>query len=193
MVNKIFALVGPFASGKRTLALQLSHMGVHYIPTYTTRPTDEKDTHPGLVRTLDHDEFFRQEFMVRYSYEGHYYGLAKGDVLHALKHYHISVIILDQSAIGQLSKLLRDNFVSIYLMVDYVTLVGRMLSMGCTNDEIKYHLENAEVNKEFDAWKVTTHIIKNTQDPHIALEEILTLMGLMRLLPHEELNRRLHE
>ncbi|MCI6283570.1 guanylate kinase [Selenomonas sp.] len=193
MVNKIFALVGPFASGKRTLALQLSHMGVHYIPTYTTRPTDAKDTHPGLVRTLDHDEFFRQEFMVRYSYEGHYYGLSKGEVLHALKHYHISVILLDQSAIGQLSKLLRDNFVSIYLMVDYVTLVSRMLTMGCTNDDIKYHLEYAEVNKEFDAWKVTTHVIKNTQDPHVALEEILTLMGLMRLLPHEELNRRLHE
>ena len=193
MVNKIFALVGPFASGKRTLAMQLSHMGVHYIPTYTTRPSDPKDTHPGLVRTLEQEEFFRQEFMVRYSYEGHYYGLAKGEVLQALKHYPISVIIIDQSAISQLAKLLRENFVSIYLMVDYVTLVSRMLMMGCTNDDIKYHLEYAEVNKEFDAWKVTTHVIKNTQDPHIALEEILTLMGLMRLLPHEELNRRLHE
>ncbi len=57
MVNKIYALIGPFASGRRTLAMQLSRIGVHYIPTYTTKPTDAKDTHPGLFRTLPQEEF----------------------------------------------------------------------------------------------------------------------------------------
>ncbi len=77
-------------------------------------------------------------------------------------------------------------------MVDYVTLVGRMLTMGCTNDDIKYQLEYAESNKLFDTWKETTYVVKNTHDPHVALEQILALMGLMHLLPTEELNMKLH-
>ena len=137
MVNKIYALIGPFASGRRTLAMQLSRIGVHYIPTYTTKPTDPKDTHPGLFRPLPQEEFDKQDFMLRASYQGFYYGLTKTDVLQALKNYHASIIILDTGSIAPLSRLLRENLVTIYLMVDYVTLVGRMLTMGCTNDDIK--------------------------------------------------------
>ena len=192
MVNKIYALIGPFASGRRTLALQLSRIGVHYIPTYTTKPTDPKDTHPGMFRTLPQEEFSKQDFMLRTSYQGHSYGLTKGDVLQALRNYHASVIILDTASIAPLSRLLRENLVTIYLMVDYVTLVSRMLTMGCTNDDIKYQLEYAESNKLIDTWKETTYVIKNTQEPHIALEQILALMGLMHLLPPEELNMNLH-
>lgn len=192
MVNKIYALVGPFASGRRTLALQLSHLGIHYIPTYTTKPTDPKDTHPGLVKSLTQEEFFRQDFMVRVAYQGHYLGIAKGEVLYALKNYRASVILLDQSAIAPLTRLLRENVVTIYLMVDYVTLVSRMLQMGCSNDDIKYQLEYAEANHVFDTWKETTFVVKNTQDEHIALQQILTIMGLTRLLPPEELKKRLH-
>ncbi len=143
MVNKIYALIGPFASGRRTLAMQLSRIGVHYIPTYTTKPTDAKDTHPGLFRTLPQEEFDKQDFMLRASYQGFYYGLTKADILQALKNYHASIIILDTGSIAPLSRLLRENLVTIYLMVDYVTLVGRMLTMGCTNDDIKYQLEYA--------------------------------------------------
>ncbi len=96
MVNKIYALIGPFASGRRTLAMQLSRIGVHYIPTYTTKPTDAKDTHPGLFRPLPQEEFDKQDFMMRTSYQGYYYGLTKGDVLQALKNYHASIIILSR-------------------------------------------------------------------------------------------------
>ncbi|MCI6101349.1 MAG: guanylate kinase [Selenomonas sp.] len=192
MVNKIYALIGPFASGRRTLAMQLSRIGVHYIPTYTTKPTDAKDTHPGMFRTLPQEEFDKQDFMLRTSYQGYAYGLTKTDVLQALKNYHASIIILDMGSIAPLSRLLRENLVTIYLMVDYVTLVGRMLTMGCSNDDIKYQLEYAESNKLFDAWKETTYVIKNTHDLHVALEQILALMGLMHLLPSEELNTKLH-
>lgn len=192
MVNKIYALIGPFASGRRTLAMQLSRIGVHYIPTYTTKPTDAKDTHPGLFRTLPQEEFDKQDFMLRASYQGFYYGLTKADILQALKNYHASIIIIDTGSIAPLSRLLRENLVTIYLMVDYVTLVGRMLTMGCTNDDIKYQLEYAESNKLFDTWKETTYVVKNTHDPHVALEQILALMGLMHLLPTEELNMKLH-
>lgn len=44
-----------------------------------------------------------------------------------------------------------------------------MLTMGCTNDDIKYQLEYAESNKLFDTWKETTYVVKNTHDPHVAL------------------------
>ena len=107
MVNKIYALIGPFASGRRTLAMQLSRIGVHYIPTYTTKPTDAKDTHPGLFRTLPQEEFDKQDFMLRASYQGFYYGLTKADMLQALKNYHASISILDTGSIAPLSRLLR--------------------------------------------------------------------------------------
>lgn len=36
MANQIFALVGPYASGKTTLISKLMDLGVHYIPVYST-------------------------------------------------------------------------------------------------------------------------------------------------------------
>ena len=36
MSNKLFALVGPYASGKSSLITRLMDLGVHYIPVYST-------------------------------------------------------------------------------------------------------------------------------------------------------------
>lgn len=187
MVNKIYALVGPYAAGKSTLATQLISIGVHYIPTYTTKEPRKGEYPPGIFQTLSQDEFFRQQFMVRVAYQGGYYGIKKDDILAALKHHPTSLILLDAGAIAQLNHLLKGSLVTIFLMTDYVTLVSRMLKKGCSNDTIKYQLEYAESNKEYEAYKETDYIVKNTQEPHVALKQILTIMDLTTLLPKEKL------
>ena len=191
MVNKIYALVGPYASGKSTLATQLISMGVHYIPTCTTKKFRKGEYPPGIYTTLGQEEFFRQQYMAHIACQGDYFGLRKDDILPALQEHPTNLILLDAGAIPQLNHLLKENLVTIYLMVDYVTLVSRMLMKGCTNSDIKYQLEYAESNKLFDAYKETTYVVKNTQEPHVALNQILAIMGLLTILPPIELAKHL--
>ena len=74
-------------------------------------------------------------------------------------------------------------------MTDYVALVDRMLRMGLRNDEIKYHLEYAEANKEFESYKFTNYVVKNTGKLRVTMEQVLAVMGLMTLPSQKEFNR----
>ena len=192
MANKLYALVGPHASGKSTLIKELIKTGVHYIPLYTTRVPESTprnlESDPELYRFLDKTNFFKQDFLVKTTYKGDYFGLLKKDVLDSLQRYPNSVVMLDAQSLNQLSKLLRESFESIYIMVDYVTLVERMLRMNHTNDEIKQHIEYAENNGEFDSWKIATHVIKNVQTPDVALRQLLAILGLMVPITGQHVN-----
>ena len=42
MANKIYAFLGPHMSGKSSMVSQLMSMGIHYIPTVTTRVFDDR-------------------------------------------------------------------------------------------------------------------------------------------------------
>lgn len=183
MTNKIYALVGPHAAGKTTLIGQLISMGLNYIPTYTTRTPGKIDSDTTYFKFISKEKFFKMDFIVKVTYKGDYYGILKKDILTALQTKSISLIMLDANGLKQLTKLLKGNLESIYIMCDYVALVERMLRMGHTNADIKYNLEYSENNNEFDTWKVTTHVVKNVSDPRIALNQILALMGLMTVSP----------
>lgn len=182
MTNKLYALVGPHASGKSTIVQELMKLGVNYIPSYTTRAPDSYALSPvvaaKLYRFLDKDDFFGQDFLVRVTYKGEYYGLVKQEILDALQNHQNSVIISDAQGIKQLSKLLKENFESIYIMADYLTLVERMLFLKHNNDDIKYHIEYAESNGEFDTWKVATHVVKNISSFDTTMRQILAILGL---------------
>ena len=189
MTNKIYALIGPHASGKTVLIDKLMQLGIHYIPLYTTRQPGKIDSDERFYRFVSKAEFFKQEFVVRVTYKGDYYGILKKDVLSALQEHKISLLMLEANGIKQLTRLLKENFETIFLMVDYLTLVERMIRLGHKNNEIKYHLEYAENNNEFDNWKNATHVvkIKNAKDPGTAFAQVLAIMGLMQLLPPEKL------
>ena len=195
MTNMIYALVGPHAAGKATLVTQLISMGIPFIPTYTTYefPTHgrnrQKTKSAQLYRTVSREEFSQLDLVVQFTHKGDFYGIRKDDILNALKEHAISVMILESSGIKQLNKLIKKKLSTIYLMADYVTLIDRMLRMGYTNDEIKYHLQYAENNKEFDSWKLTTHVIKNTHDPKLSLAQLLSIMGLSTVVPQEQFNK----
>ena len=189
MANKIYAFVGPLAAGKYMLLSQLRSMGIHYIPIYTTRQLTKHESETDLYKTITKTDFFKQNFIVKITYKGEYYGILKEDVLTSLRDHKISMTILDVNGIKQLNKLLKHNLDSIYIMCDYITIVERMLRMGYTNADIKYHLEYAESNGEFDNWKITTHVIKNISDPKAALSQILSIMGLTTVLPKTEFEK----
>ncbi len=182
MKNKLFALVGPHASGKSTIVRELMRLGVNYIPLYTTRSPESYANNPvgaaAMYRFVDKIEFFKQDFLVKLTYKGEYYGMMKQEILSSLQNHQNSIIVSDAQGIKQLSKLLKDSFESIYIMVDYVTLVERMLRMKHTNDEIKYHIEYAESNAEFDTWKISTHVVKNIISFDTTMSQILAILGL---------------
>lgn len=187
MVNQVYALVGPHAAGKTTMISQLISMGINYVPTYTTRRYgNQQPAKKVLYRTLKKEEFMEQDFIVKVPYQGEYYGLKKDELLTSIHTRKISLIVLDAVGIKQLDKLVKQNLSTIYLMVDYVALVDRMLRMGHSNDEIKYYLEYAESNKEFDSWKITDYVVKNIGRPQATLNQILSIMGLTMLLPPKE-------
>ena len=182
MNNKLYSLVGPHACGKSTIIQELIRRGVNYIPLYTTRSPDSYVHNPvsaaKMYRFIEKEDFFKQDFLVKITYKGEYYGMMKQEILGGLQNHKHNVVIADVQGIKQLSKLLKDNFESIYLMVDYVTLVERMLHLKHSNDEIKYHIEYAESNGEFDTWKISTHVVKNIISFDSTLNQILAIMGM---------------
>lgn len=186
MPNKIVALVGPHASGKTMIIKQLASMGINYIPVYTTRNIEEAGMDRDIYHYMDKLEFFKQDFITKCTYKGEYYGTLKNDILNGLHTYPISLTILTASGVKQLSNLLKGSFETVYIMSDYVTLVERMLRLGHTNDEMKSHLDYGEANHEFDGWKTATHVVKNNSDPQKTVNQIMTILGLMRTVPEEE-------
>ncbi len=187
MKNKLYALVGPHASGKTSIIRELMKHGVNYIPLYTTRSPEAYSNNPvgaaTMYRFMDKADFFKQDFLVKITYKGEYYGIMKEEILNALQAHKNNVIITDAQGAKQLSKLLKDSFESIYIMVDYVTLVERMLVMKHTNDEIKYHIEYAESNGEFDTWKTANYVVKNIISFESSVNQILAIMGLAVPVP----------
>jgi len=189
MPNKIYAFVGPQGCGKGTMVSQLRSMGIHYIMTDTTRTFTKREAgRTELYRTIKKEEFAAQDYMSRITYQGEYYGIRKDAIASALEKHRISIAIIDPGAIKQLMKFIKKNLVTIYLMIDQETLVDRMLKMNLTNDEITYNVDYSESNGEFDSWKLTNYVVKNTGSPKNTLEQILTIMGLMTLVPQKDFN-----
>lgn len=178
MTNKIYALVGPYASGKNTLIEKLVDLGINYIPVYSTGdPRNVKRT-SNLVRYVSKTQFSHEDWMVRVTYKGDYYGIKKTDLLDSLNNNKISITMLDQNGVKQVQKLMNGSVKTIYLMVDYVSLVDRMLARGLNNTDMKYHLEYAESNGEFNYWKSANYIIKNTSTVESAYNQLMAILGL---------------
>ena len=106
MANQIFALVGPYASGKTTLISKLMDLGVHYIPVYSTSDAMRLKKDKRLVNFVSKSAFAQGDWMVKVAYKGDYYGIKKQDMLDSIKSNRISVTLLDQNGVKQLAKLI---------------------------------------------------------------------------------------
>lgn len=170
---------------------QLMSMGIHYVPTITTKYFDDRYAYKRrLFRTVKPEEFAAEKFIVNTSYQGSSYGLRKEDVLQSYQQHKISIMIMmDPTGIKQLSKFINQDLVSIFLMIDDNAFVERMLRTGCSNDEIKYYVDYAETNKEFENWKATDFVVKNVSTARVALEQILSIMGLVTLVSQSDFDK----
>jgi len=188
MANKIYAFLGPHTSGKSTMVSQLMSMGVHYIPTVTTRVFDDRYAYKRKIyQTVKSNDYEKEKFIVNNTYQAHSYGLRKSDVLDAYQNHKISVTIMhDVSGIKQLMKFINQDLVSIFLMIDDEVFVDRMLRAGCSNDEIRYYVETADETGEFEHWRDVDFVVKNTSTARVALEQILAIMGLVTLVPQSD-------
>ena len=193
MTNRIYALVGPHGAGKSTMAFLLKEMGIHYIPVYTTHifPKGDRRTDKNLefYRSVSREELNRLDLVAQFTHKGDIYGVRKEDILGALEHHRISIMIMESSGIRQLGKFIKKNLFTVYLMADCMTLVKRMLDMSCSNEEIKYHLQYDENNHEFDNWKITDYVIKNTGTPAQEADQLLAIMGLTAVVPPDQFTR----
>lgn len=186
--NKIYAFLGPHTSGKSTMAAQLMSMGIHYIPTITTRVFDDRYAYKRrLYKSVKSKDYENEKFIVNTTYQAQSYGLRKSEVLDAYQKHRISIALMhDVAGIKQLTKFINQDLVTIFLMIDDEVFVDRMLRAGCSNDEIRYYVETAEETGEFDHWRDTDFVVKNTSTARAALEQILAIMGLVTLVPQED-------
>ena len=99
-------------------------------------------------------------------------------MLNALNSHRVCVTFLNSNGVKQLSKIFPKNLETIFIMADYVTLIDRMLKMGHNNMDMKYHLEYAENNGEFENWKITDHVIKNNGNGEKSFNQLMAIMGL---------------
>ena len=189
--NKVYALLGSHASGKSSMISQLVSMGLHYIPTVTTKYFDDRYAYKrNLFQTVKPDAYAQEKLIVNSQYQGSSFGLRKSDVLESYQQHQISIMLMmNADGIKQLSKFINKDLVTIFLMINEEIFIERMLRAGCSNDEIKYFVEYADTNKEFDQWKDVNFVIKNTASPRVALEQILAIMGLVTLIPQEEFDK----
>lgn len=186
--NKVYALLGSHASGKASMISQLVSMGLHYIPTVTTKHFDDRYAYKRkLFEMLKPDAYAAEKLIVNSQYQGSSFGLRRTDVLDSYQEHKISIMLLmNSNGIKQLSKFINQDLVTIFLMINEEVFIERMLRAGCSNDEIKYFVEYADANKEFEQWKDVNFVIKNTSSPRVALEQILAIMGLVTLIPQAD-------
>ena len=188
MANKIYAFLGSHMSGKSTMVSQLMSMGIHYIPTVTTRVFDDRFAYKRRIyQSVKSDVYKGEKFIVNTNYQAHSYGLRKNEVLDAYQSHRISIALMhDVAGIKQLQKFINQDLVTIFLMIDDEVFVDRMLRAGCSNDEIRYYVETADETGEFEHWRDVDFVVKNTSTARVALEQILAIMGLVTLVPQTD-------
>ena len=189
--NTVYAFLGPMCSGKSTMVSQLMSMGIHYVPSITTKVFEDRFAYKRrLFRTVSKEDYNAEKLVVSSNYQGSTFGLRKDEVLDSYRQHKISVIIMmDTDGIKQLAKFINQDLVTIYLMVNDEVFIERLLRAGCLNDEINYYMEYAEANKEFEKWKNANYVVKNTSSPRTALEQILAIMGLVTLVPQADFDK----
>lgn len=178
-MNKIYAIIGPHAAGKTAIISKLKAQGIPFIVSHTTRTPrpDEKDGREYYFVTKE--EFFKLDLVEKVTYQGEYYGIAKNELLTKMQSSKINTVMVEQSGYKQLKKLLGDRLESIYIMVDYVTMVERMLNNKETSEQIKKQLEYTETNGELENWKITNYVVKNINNINTTINQILAIMGLL--------------
>lgn len=178
-MNKVYAIIGPPASGKTSIVKAVAEFGVPTLISHTTRAPKAGEKNGVDYYFVNKEAFSTMSFMEKTSYADHLYGLTKEEVLNKIKLYPVSVVDIDLAGFGQLKKLLGERLNSIYTLVDKDVIINRYILQGEESLNIKQRLEYAEKNGEFNNWQIADYVVKNTAQLEITVRQVLAIMGLV--------------
>lgn len=178
-MNKVYALIGPPASGKTTIVKQLfQHFGIPALISHTTRPLKEGEEDGKDYYFVSKSEFAAIQHIEKIVYSGYFYGLSKDEVLNKIKLHSISVVDIDVEGYYQLKKFLSERLESIYILVDKDEILNRYLAQGKSPEDITTLIEAAEANGEYNNWQIADHVVKNTSSIEVTLRQIIAIINL---------------
>jgi len=176
MDNRIYALVGPHASGKTALAAKMSELGIPILSldTCLNDLPEGRETSPACC--VSRQEFGNRQYLMTYTYHGITFGIRQQETLQALDENPTSIMLIDLPALPALKELLGERLVTIFLMVDYDVQIQRMLKMGADYETIRQQLQDDHDGGDVDGWKLTDCVIKNTGSLDDAANQLLAIM-----------------
>jgi guanylate kinase len=178
-MNKLYAIIGPPASGKTTIVKQLfEHYGIPALVSHTTRLPKENEENGKDYYFVSKADFATIQHIEKANYSGDFYGLSKSEVLNKIKLHPVSVVDIDVNGYNQLKKLLSGHLESIYILVNKDEIISRYLAQGKSAEDIKMLLEYAEANGEFNNWQIADHVVKNTGSIEVTLRQIVAILDL---------------
>ena len=185
-MNKVFALIGPPASGKTSILNELARYGIPEMVSHTTRKPRAGEIHGVHYYFVSKEDFQKNELIERVEYSGNLYGLSKAEVLDKVNKYPVSTVAIDTQGWNQLKKLLANRLESIFIMADQDSVVGRMVERGDDNDLINRRIEYAKNTGEFNNWQAADYVVKNTGSLEVAVRQVLAIIGKVSLPPQAE-------
>ena len=189
--STLYALMGPLAAGKSTLVRMAMDMGINYIPAYTTEWLHGRSRRGKLLNRMEPEAFNQERFYAQTGWRGYQYGWYEKDILEAMANHRCNLMIINEAVMPRFKTLLRRNLVVIHLMVDYTTLLERMVADKVAPEQIQEELRYIEENKILDGWKQADYVIKNMGTKESAFQQLLAIMGLTRPLAEEDLKARI--
>ncbi len=182
-MNLAYALIGPPAVGKSTIARELGKYGVPEIISHTTRPPRSGEQNGVDYHFVDRDTFAKTELVEKVTYSGHFYGLAKSEVMSKTERNPVSFLTIDRQGLDQFKKLLGKRLLSIFILADENTIIDRVIDRGGDPAAVQERLNYAKACGEFDNWQIADYVVKNTASLDDAVRQILAIMNLVQLPP----------
>ena len=178
-MNKVYAIIGPPASGKTSIVKKLlKEYGIPRLISHTTRQPKQDELDGVDYYFVDKLEFTKMVFVEKVIYSDHLYGLTKDEVLNKVKLHPVAVVDIDLAGFAQLKKLIGDRLESIYSLVDKEEVIDRYLAQGEDPEDIKRRIDYAEKQGEFTNWQMADHVVKNTGALDVTVRQVLAIMNI---------------
>lgn len=182
-MNKVYAIIGPPASGKTSLVKELSKQGIPIMVSHTTRPKKQHEVHGADYYFVSKEEFGQLQVIEKVTRDNNFYGLSKDEVLRKVNQHPVSVVDIDLVGLEQMKKLLGGRVESIFVLVDKDTVINRLVAQNVKLDDIQRQVEQAAGKGEFDNWQTADYVVKNTGPMDAAVRQMQAIMGVPGITP----------